>query len=90
MNDKSKFQNNVLRKLWSLALFCSFSFALMAQTKTISGVVSSSENGEKLIGVTVMVKGTTTGTTTDNDGKYSISVPTKDAVLVFSMNGMKK
>ena len=90
MNDKSKFQSNALRKLWSLALFCSFSFALMAQTKTISGVVSSSENGEKLIGVTVLVKGTTTGTTTDIDGKYSISVPNKDVILVFSMIGMKK
>ncbi len=60
MNVKNKFQRIVLRKLSLLALFCSFSVAMMAQTKTISGVVTSSENGEKLIGVTVVVKGTTT------------------------------
>ena len=62
----------------------------MAQTKSISGVVKSSEDGESLIGVTVMVKGTATGTITNIDGKYSITVPNSDAVLVFSMIGMKK
>ena len=90
MNERNKFQSNVLRKLKLLTLFCSLSIAMMAQTKTITGAVTSSENGEKLIGVTVMVKGTTTGTITDIDGKYSISVPNKDAILVFSMIGMKK
>jgi TonB-linked SusC/RagA family outer membrane protein len=90
MNEKSKFQSNILRKLKLLALFCSFSFALMAQTKTISGIVTSSENGEALIGVTVMVKGTSTGTITDINGKYSINVRGNDAVLVFTMIGMKR
>ena len=90
MNEKSKFQCNILRKLKLLALFCSFGFALMAQTKTISGVVTSSEDKEGVIGVSVMVKGTNTGTVTDINGKYNISVPNNDAVLVFSMIGMKK
>ncbi|MDR3651758.1 MAG: TonB-dependent receptor [Paludibacter sp.] len=87
---KNKFQSNILRRLKLLALFCSFSFALMAQSKTISGVVSSSDSKEGLIGVTVMVKGTSSGTVTDIDGKYSITVPDKDAILVFTMVGMKK
>ncbi|MDD4971295.1 MAG: TonB-dependent receptor [Paludibacter sp.] len=90
MNEKSKFQINILRKLKLLALFCGFSFAIMAQTKTITGVVTTSENGESLIGVTIMVKGSSTGTVTDINGKYSISVPNNDAILVFSMIGMKK
>ena len=90
MNEKSKFQRNILIKLKLLALFCSFSFAIMAQTKTISGLVTTSENGESLIGVTIMVKGTSTGTVTDISGKYSITVPNNDAILVFSMIGMKK
>ena len=90
MNEKSKFQCDTLRKLKMLVLFCTVSFAVMAQTKSISGVVKSSEDGESLIGVTVMVKGTTTGTITNIDGKYSITVPNADAVLVFSMIGMKK
>ena len=90
MNEKSKFQSNILRKMKLLALFCGFSFAIIAQTKTINGVVTTSENGETLIGVTIMVKGTSTGTVTDINGKYSISVTNNDAILVFSMIGMKK
>jgi TonB-linked SusC/RagA family outer membrane protein len=90
MNEKIKFQRNMLRKLKLLAIFCSFSFALMAQTKTISGVVTSAEDKESLIGVSVMIKGTSTGTVTDINGKYTISVPNNDAILVFSMIGMKK
>ena len=50
MNEKRKFQRNILKKLKLLALFCGFSVAIMAQTKTISGVVTTSENGESLIG----------------------------------------
>ena len=90
MNEKSKFQCDTLRKLKMLVLFCTVSFAVMAQTKSISGVVKSAEDGETLIGVTVTVKGATGGTVTNLDGKYTISVPKTDAVLVFSMIGMRK
>ena len=90
MNEKSKFQCNMLRKLKLLAIFCSLSIALMAQNKTISGVVTSSEDKGGVIGVAIMVKGTTTGTVTDINGNYSISVPNNTAILVFSMVGMKK
>ena len=57
-----------------------------AQDKTISGVVRSATDNEPLIGVSVLVKGTTNGTITDFDGKYSLSVKTGD-VLVFSYIG---
>lgn len=54
----------------------------------ISGVVTSAENGEPLIGVTVLIKGTTTGSITDIDGRYTIDASAED-ILVFSFIGMK-
>ncbi|MEN9909030.1 MAG: hypothetical protein RLZZ540_2179 [Bacteroidota bacterium] len=89
MNEKYKFQRNVLIKLKLLLLFCLFSFASNAQTKTVTGVITSTENGESLIGVNVVIKGTANGVISDIDGKYSISVPNNDVVLIFSMIGMK-
>ncbi|MBQ5452392.1 MAG: carboxypeptidase-like regulatory domain-containing protein, partial [Bacteroidales bacterium] len=56
-----------------------------AQTKQITGTVTD-ENGQPLPGVTVMVEGTTSGTITDLDGKYQITVP-NGAKLVFSFIG---
>jgi TonB-linked SusC/RagA family outer membrane protein len=64
-----------------LAFFVQISFA---QVKTVSGTVSDSEG--TLPGVNVTIKGTTSGTETDFDGKYSIKVSTGD-VLVFSYIG---
>lgn len=56
---------------------------------TLSGVVKD-EKGETLPGVTVMIKGTTLGGTTDIDGKYSLTVPFSDNMtLVFSFVGME-
>lgn len=54
--------------------------------KTVSGVVTSSEDKQPLVGVSVVVKGTANGTITDIDGKYSLSVPEK-STLVFSFVG---
>src|SRR5690606_8495181 len=50
------------------------------------GVVSD-DAGNPLPGVNILVKGTLTGTTSDTNGRYSISVPSGDAVLVFSFIG---
>ena len=61
---------------------------ISAQTVQVSGTVSSAEDGESLPGVTVFVKGTTQGTTTDVDGKYAISVAS-NATLSFSYVGME-
>ena len=58
------------------------------QEKDITGTVTAASDGLPLPGVTVLVKGTTTGTSTDIDGKYSISAKTGD-VLVFSFVSMK-
>jgi TonB-linked SusC/RagA family outer membrane protein len=56
--------------------------------KQISGKVSDS-SGAPVPGATVVVKGTTVGVTTDNEGKFSLSLPADARVLVFSFIGMK-
>lgn len=63
-------------------------FNALAQDIQITGKVTSAEDGSILPGVSVVVKGTTTGTTTSVDGEYSLSAPS-DAVLVFSFVGME-
>lgn len=63
--------------------------ALYAQDKTISGKVTSSDDGSSLPGVSVLLKGTNTGTVTDIDGVYRLTVPSDGGVLVFSFIGMK-
>lgn len=57
-----------------------------ALEETITGTVSD-ENGQGLPGVSVVLKGTTRGTTTNADGKYRLNVPDRSAVLVFSFVG---
>ncbi|MDR0232396.1 MAG: TonB-dependent receptor [Dysgonamonadaceae bacterium] len=54
--------------------------------KTVSGTIID-ETNMPLIGVTVMIKGTTTGTISDIDGNYSISVPNNNAILQYSFIG---
>ena len=60
-----------------------------AQSKSVSGKVLSAEDGQPVIGASVMVKGTTTGTITDIDGKFSISLPSSASALTISYVGMK-
>lgn len=62
---------------------------LYAQQRDVTGTVTDSQ-GEPLIGVTVSVKGTTKGTMTDIDGKYSLLVPAGSQTLVASYVGMKQ
>jgi TonB-linked SusC/RagA family outer membrane protein len=62
-----------------------FSGTLIAQ-KTITGTVVDKE-GETLIGATILVKGSSVGTVTDFDGKYSIELPEDGKILVFSYTG---
>ena len=64
------------------------SAAAFAQSRVITGTVTSTEDGMGVPGATVLVKGTTIGTATDIDGKYSISVPAGSNVLVFTFVGL--
>jgi TonB-linked SusC/RagA family outer membrane protein len=56
------------------------------QSFTVKGVVTS-EDGEGLPGASVILKGTSTGTTTDVDGKYSLNLPDGNGTLVFTFIG---
>lgn len=58
-----------------------------AQERTVSGRVTSAEDGSGLPGVNVLVKGSTVGTITDSDGSYRISVPAGSTALSFSFVG---
>lgn len=61
----------------SILFILLFSITLVSQAQKgfIRGSVFDAETGESLVGVTVLIKGTTTGTTTDLDGKFSIEMP---------------
>lgn len=61
----------------------------LIEDQSVTGMVTD-EKGVPLPGVNVQIKGTTTGTTTDTDGKYSIKVPGENNVLVFSFLGFQK
>ena len=60
---------------------------LKTADRTIKGKVTDKEKGEGLPGVNVVIKGTSTGTTTDGTGSYTLSVPESGAILVFSFVG---
>lgn len=86
--------SHIVFVLQTLVLSVVFAGELEAQSKSssdeinIEGRVTSSEDNQGLPGVNVIVKGTARGTVTDIDGKYSLVVPGKDAVLVFSFVGL--
>jgi TonB-linked SusC/RagA family outer membrane protein len=61
---------------------------LLAQDRSVSGKVSSADNGEALPGVNVVVKGTTNGTITDIDGNFRLTVGPEAETLVFSFIGL--
>lgn len=84
-------QNKLLK---TIALICIVAFGFSAhvsaqQTKTVSGTVYG-ENNATLPGVTIQVKGTTKGSTTDINGKFSFAVPLDAKTLVISFVGMQK
>jgi TonB-linked SusC/RagA family outer membrane protein len=60
-----------------------------AQERTVSGKVTSTEDGSSLPGVNVVIKGTTNGTVTDADGNYKLSVPASGGALLFSFIGLQ-
>jgi TonB-linked SusC/RagA family outer membrane protein len=77
----------MIKKLLIIVLVLGF-LPVLAQKQMVSGVVSDSDDGSTLSGVSVVIKGTTTGTLTDADGKYAINVAADD-LLIFSFIGMQ-
>jgi TonB-linked SusC/RagA family outer membrane protein len=79
-------KKNLRLTIFSLLMITSI--GVMAQERTVSGKVTSAEDGSTLPGVNVVLKGTSVGVVTDVSGEYRISVPTSGATLVFSFIGM--
>jgi TonB-linked SusC/RagA family outer membrane protein len=71
-----------------LAFFAIGLQVLLAQTKEISGKVTSADDGGSIPGVSVSVKGTTLGTITDMDGMFKLKIPQDSKTLMFSFVGM--
>ncbi len=81
-----------MKKIYSFLLTSSMVVGLLcgahAQDRRVSGTVTDAITGDGLIGVNVVIKGTTTGTITDLDGNYALTAP-EDAILVFSFIGYR-
>lgn len=80
-------QNLAKRSLLLVALFVIGCLQLMAQTRTIKGEVTDAQNGEALIGATVMVEGEKDGTVTDFDGNFSLQVSSSAKKIKVSYIG---
>ena len=68
----------------SIILMLTLFQVVLAQTRSVSGRVTDQKTGEGLPGVTVLLKGTTNGVSTNSDGAFSLTVPATGGTLVFS------
>ncbi|MBC6425842.1 MAG: carboxypeptidase-like regulatory domain-containing protein, partial [Ekhidna sp.] len=68
--------------------FLLVSATVFAQSSRVTGIIQDEGSGEPLIGVTVIEKGTTNGTISDMNGRYSIEVPS-NSILVISYVGFE-
>jgi TonB-linked SusC/RagA family outer membrane protein len=79
-----------MNKVYKVILFCLLFTGLCyysnAQPRQVTGVVTD-ESGQPLPGVSIIVKGTSTGASSDSDGKFAITIDTENAVLVLSFLG---
>ncbi|UOQ52860.1 SusC/RagA family TonB-linked outer membrane protein [Hymenobacter cellulosivorans] len=78
-----------MKKILFMSLLLMFTLLqqVTAQNRNISGRVTDRQSGEGLPGVTVLLKGTTNGVSTNSDGTYTLSVPSAGGTLVFSSIG---
>src|SRR5215210_2427026 len=75
-----------LRRLFSVPLLL-LGIIVNAQTRTVKGKVLSAQDNQPLSRASVVVKGRSAGTTTDNDGSFSLNVPAGNVTLVISSVG---
>ncbi|QHT72065.1 TonB-dependent receptor [Rhodocytophaga rosea] len=73
--------------LFAALFFFGVSMQTFAQGRTVKGTVTAADDNSALPGVNVVVKGTSTGTITDPNGGFTLSVPGDNATLVFSFIG---
>ncbi len=83
-------KKNLLRRIFlSFLLMLTIVLSAFPQNLKVSGKVTDAVTGDPVPGATIAVKGTALGTTTQMDGTYEITVPSGDAILVFSFVGYK-
>ncbi len=75
-----------MKRISLVIAFVCFAFGIAMAQRTISGTVTD-ESGEPLIGASILVKGTTSGTVTDIDGAFALEVPTPAEFLIVSYTG---
>ncbi|WP_273445568.1 TonB-dependent receptor [Neolewinella agarilytica] len=81
---KNYYQN--IRQAFVLVLFLAVSGGMLFAQGTLSGKVTDTK-GEGLIGASILIKSTSSGTVTDFDGNYTVSVPAGDQMIVISYTG---
>ncbi|MEZ5195220.1 MAG: TonB-dependent receptor plug domain-containing protein [Bacteroidales bacterium] len=79
-----------MKRIFTILIMFLFLWSLKAQSQeiTVTGTVTSADDKLTLPGVTILVKGTLVGTTSDIDGKYTLNQVPADATLIFSFVGM--
>lgn len=89
MKDNST-MGRMLKRILLTTMVVSGCFAMVwAQTRTITGKITSKEDGNAMPGVNIVLKGTQRGSSSNAMGNFSIEVPNNNAVLVFSFVGYK-
>ncbi|HLZ16091.1 MAG TPA: carboxypeptidase-like regulatory domain-containing protein, partial [Cyclobacteriaceae bacterium] len=76
-----------MRKSLLTFMFCSALIAAYAQSRIVTGTITSSGDGTPVPGANITVKGSSSGTVSDADGKFSVSVPADATTLVVSFIG---
>ncbi len=79
--------HSLVKGIFAFLFFTFCNFVLLSQEITVTGTVLSALEEQPLAGVNIIIKGTLTGTATDQNGNYEITAPSPDAVLVFSYVG---
>ena len=82
-------RKELYKKLCFLGVLLCIPLSMMGQSITVTGTVTDGTLNAEFPGATVTVKGTTIGQVTDLDGHYSINVPSRESVLVFTFLGYK-
>ncbi len=80
---------STMKTLFTGLLLLFFGITAMGQNRVVTGVVYDSDGETTIIGATVQIKGTTTGTVTNLDGEYSLEISGQDPVLLVQFLGYK-
>ncbi|HMQ60759.1 MAG TPA: carboxypeptidase-like regulatory domain-containing protein, partial [Flavilitoribacter sp.] len=75
-----------MKKVFLMLLLAFAGMSALTAQRTITGMITD-DKGEALIGATILVEGTTTGTVTDLDGKFSLQVPEGNNTLLITYTG---